>query len=541
MDEKQKNEEVEEIKKKIDRFYDTVAKDESDWVANITYMPTVTFTPEEAMSGYQENDVYVIERYQDFEKKKENKIEDGPITRFEEKNKIQTLEDEEKEPENKTIKELYILLGSDYFKIATIDENGNIQFTEEYLQYVQNISPLFYDVISKQNGKPFDIVAQELEINKEISQEQSNENGGANTLAGKRAVTLNKEELEERSIERQQEAENGQNINPQNPQQKNGNRSLNDEQAKQVIAAKTGISLNELSACVSIKPTTMISDVDTFEDVTNTSGRYVNCFVTYANSQSKGTSRFAFWGITPDGNVEQIPGLEEREGVNTGKEVYAVNHDGSEVKIKQTNALFLSEKGDTGFSVTFGQYGGIEEMEIDYVRKDPSQNRYLATQIETSNQYAWTSKEVLEQNNEAKNSKDELQETLDKAEHQLGTTNSAIENKNGVVDKTNLDSIDTDPNTNQVINMETIIRLHDGTETTLYKEAENLNLSVSEYIDAYERAEGDCPASKVEQIRVQEQEREEERLREDRETPEEAALRRLREKQEREAMRKAMQ
>ena len=532
MDENEKNKEIEEIKQKIDIFYDAVAKDKSDWVANITYMPTVTFSAENAMCAYQENDVYVLERYQDLDKKKDsvNVIEDGPVTRFEKQSNIKTLEDETKEPENKTIKELYILLGSDYFKIGTIDENGNIQFTEEYLQYIKNLNPIAYDVVSKQNGKPLDIVEQELQINREADQENGIEKDGENKLKSRRAVSLSAEELEKRHEEREKEAEQGQ----KNNANVNGNRPLSDENARQVIAEKTGISVNELSACVSIKPETMISDVDTFADVTNTEGKYVNCFVTYASSQSKGTSRFAFWGITPDGNVEQIPGLEEREGVNTGKEVYAMNHDGSEVKIKQTNALFLSEGSETGFSLTIGQYG---EIETEYIRKDPTQNRYLATQIETSNQYAWTSREVLEQNNDAKTSKDELQETLDKAEHQLGTTNSAIDNKEGVVDKTNLQSIDTDPNTNEVINMDTIIRLHDGTETTLYKEAENLDLSVDEYIDAYERTEGDCPAAKVEQIRIEERERRAER---EIETPEEAAWRRLREKQERDAITKAM-
>ena len=511
-------EQYEEIKKMIDNFYEKVAKGEEDWLENVTYVESITFMPENARSVFQENEVFVIERMQEV-------IQDGPIARFENENQIS-----DQEKSQNTVRELYIAYGTKYLKMATI-ENGNIQFTPEYLEYVKNISPIVYDTIIKQNGKPFDIVREELQINQEKGEKQNRDDYTGII------VSLGKEELQKRNIEFLQDQKKQSQIWQELDEQEEYKPS-NDEQTKQMIAAKTGISPNELSACVTIDPKTMISDVESFEDVTNTKGKYTKCFVTHANSISKGTSRFAFWGVTPDGRVEQIEGLEERDGVNTGKEVYAMNYDGSEVKVKQTNALFMSEDRETGFSVTVGQYG---ELETEYVRKDPTQNRYLATQIETSNQYAWTRREVLEQNNEAKTNKDDLTETLDNVEHQVGSTNSVLDNKEGVATETNLASIDTNPNTNKAINVDTVIRLHDDTETTLAKEAQNLGMSLEDYKREYEQTKGDCPAAKVEIIRINEKEKDMERKREERETPEDEYWRKQKELEEREKMRKAME
>lgn len=101
------------------------------------------------------------------------------------------------------------------------------------------------------------------------------------------------------------------------------------------------MSEGDLSSCSEISPTQKITNEKSFEDITNMKDKYTKVFVVNSDSNSRGTSRFAFWGLRKDGEVEQIPGLEERDGVNTGKEICAINRDGSEVTKKQTKFIRL--------------------------------------------------------------------------------------------------------------------------------------------------------------------------------------------------------
>ena len=77
------------------------------------------------------------------------------------------------------------------------------------------------------------------------------------------------------------------------------------------------------------------------------------------------------------------------------------------------------------------------------------------------------------------------------------------------------------------------ITLHSGETTTLRKEAEKHDMTIEQYCDRFELAEGDCPSEKIETVReeeTEEQDIDESEKREDkgeRPTPEEEALDRL--------------
>ena len=179
---------------------------------------------------------------------------------------------------------------------------------------MQNINDLVFDTVKKQNGK-------ELELDEKLMLE---------------APKMDKKELSNLELEKEKE-------------EKAKEDARDDEVQIEKIAQKSGLSPEELSSCSQISPTQKVTDNKTFEDITHTNGQYSKVFVVNADSRSKGTSRFAFWGVKQDGEIEQIPGLEERDGVNTGKEICSINRDGSEVTKKQTAALFSLDGKEEGF------------------------------------------------------------------------------------------------------------------------------------------------------------------------------------------------
>ena len=380
--------------------------------------------------------------------------------------------------------ELYMQNNEGYLKIGDLTPKG-IVFSAEYLEYMKNINDLVFDTVKKQNGK-------ELELDEKLMLE---------------APKMDKKELSDLELEKEKE-------------EKAKEDARDDEVQIEKIAQKSGLSPEELSSCSQISPTQKVTDNKTFEDITHTNGQYSKVFVVNADSRSKGTSRFAFWGVKQDGEIEQIPGLEERDGVNTGKEICSINRDGSEVTKKQTAALFSLDGKEEGFSLTVGQYGIIE---TDYVRRVPEQgNKPIAIPVETSNQIYPTTKQVRKFMDERTTNKENLKQVTDAANHQLDDRGE----EEAEVETTNLSQI-TRTVENEVIDPDEIITLPNGVQTTIAQEAEALNLSMDEYIEKFEQIDGECISNKVELIRLEKELNDiEERSREERKTPEEEAIER---------------
>ena len=370
------------------------------------------------------------------------------------------------------------------FLVKKMVPEGNEQVQTLEL-YMQNINDLVFDTVKKQNGK-------ELELDEKLMLE---------------APKMDKKELSDLELEKEKE-------------EKAKEDARDDEVQIEKIAQKSGLSPEELSSCSQISPTQKVTDNKTFEDITHTNGQYSKVFVVNADSRSKGTSRFAFWGVKQDGEIEQIPGLEERDGVNTGKEICSINRDGSEVTKKQTAALFSLDGKEEGFSLTVGQYGIIE---TDYVRRVPEQgNKPIAIPVETSNQIYPTTKQVRKFMDERITNKENLKQVTDAANHQLDDRGE----EEAEVETTNLSQI-TRTVENEVIDPDEIITLPNGVQTTIAQEAETLNLSMDEYIEKFEQIDGDCISNKVELIRLEKELNDiEERAREERKTPEEEAIER---------------
>ena len=327
-----------------------------------------------------------------------------------------------------------------------------------------------YQTLILQQGKQYEISEAFIDLTKDGQELQLN------------PMEMSKEEIEKQMQERV--GLQGQEKLTEQDLEKQKQETKSEEQAIEEIAIKTGMSIEDIKSCASLDPKEKITDSQSFEDITNTVGKYVKVLPIASNSKTQGTSRFVFYGITPKGEVEQVPGFEERDGVNTGKEIYSMNRDGSVVKEKQTSALFMLRNGEEGFSVTIGQYGMIE---VDYIRKDPTQNKFIGLTLNTYSEKP-TTREVQEFMNDARTTDEELTEIIEKTEHQLDEHGS---------ETTLLQNIDDNPNNDKAIDIDEEIEMHDGTVTTLRQEAEKYNMSPEDYIKYFEAARGDCTSDKI--------------------------------------------
>lgn len=372
-----------------------------------------------------------------------------------------------------------ILLYQDGMPIAMIDENSNIKFSSEYLKQMKALNPSIYVLLASMNGKHY-----ELPKIQEVSEKLPN----INSKQEVEDFQLSKEELENAK----QNEIIGQGIKEENTQEVNIEQEpKNEEESMEQIAKQAGITKDDIKSCSTIDPHERITDQKSFEDIANVTGKYSKIFVVSANSQTRGNSLYSFWGMTQDGKMEPVQGLEERQGVNTGKSIYSINRDGSQVKEQQTSALFTMPNQREGFSVTIGQYGIIETT---YIRRSPTENKYIGSTVNSSTQKP-TTREVQEFMNDSRTTDAELKETIDKTEHQLGETT-----------ETKLRNVDDNPNNDVEIDMDQEITLHDGTTTTLAKEAEALNIAPDEYKKQFAEREADCYADKVELIREEQAE-----------------------------------
>ena len=390
-----------------------------------------------------------------------------------------------------------ILLYQNGTPIAMIDENSNIKFSGEYLKQMKALNPSIYSLLASMNGKHYEL-PQIQEVGEKLPD--------INSKQEVEDFKLSKKELE---FARQNEII-GQGIKEENTQEVNNEQEpKNDEESMEQIAKQAGITKDDIKSCSTIDPHERITDQKSFEDIANVTGKYSKIFVVSANSQTRGNSLYSFWGMTQDGKMESVQGLEERQGVNTGKSIYSINRDGSQVKEQQTSALFTMPNQREGFSVTIGQYGIIETT---YIRRSPTENKYIGSTVNSSTQKP-TTREVQEFMNDSRTTDAELKKTIDKTEHQLGETS-----------ETKLRNVDDNPNNDVEIDMDQEITLHDGTTTTLAKEAEALNIAPDEYKKQFVEREADCYADKVELIR---EEQAEEQAKERAEEHEERAERSL--------------
>lgn len=395
---------------------------------------------------------------------------------------------------NEKEKNLYKLYNNS-IEIAEIDENGKIIFSSEYIEWLEQIDKRFSEIAKNANEK------ESLDLNNELTEEDR--------------------EYKEDEIKELESEENKEITEQQKEQEKE--EPENKEQEMQQIAEATGNKVENIKSYSKIKPTQYLTDKDTFEEIANVKGQYSDIYIVNANENMGKNHKFAFIGRNQDGELEYIEGLETKGTTTTDRQIYSINRDGSKVEEKQVTEMFTTSDPNKMFSAKIGNYGIIE---VDYLRKSPTENKFVGSQVETQTERPTTA-EVKQFMNEARTTKSELDESIDKTEKQIEENESRT---------TRLENIDDNPNNDRAIDVTEVVELDDGTKTTIMDEAKNQNKKLDDYIKEIEETPESGMAEKIESIRAKELEKntkeEPEALhdREDRgerETPEEAALRRL--------------
>ena len=160
-------------------------------------------------------------------------------------------------------------------------ENGIITFTPEYLQMIEKISPLMYQTLILQQGKQYEISEAFIDLTKDGQEMQIN------------PMEMSKEDIEKAMQDRiglqGQEGVNEQDLEEQKQEPKD------EEQAIEEIAIKTGMSIEDIKSCASLDPKEKITDSQSFEDITNTVGKYVKVLPIASNSKTQGTCRTSAW------------------------------------------------------------------------------------------------------------------------------------------------------------------------------------------------------------------------------------------------------
>ena len=368
-------------------------------------------------------------------------------------------------------KVMYSIYDENQMEIATVDENGTIKFTdyalEKYEQMLTktDLEKSMLDRIKQADGK--------ARFEEPVEQQEKD-------------VTRSKTELEEEEQKRTEQED-----------QKEQKTAQTKEEEIQKIAQKTGMDPKDINNCSTIKPTQKITDQDTFEEIANVQGKYTNVYVVNANKETDKNKRFAFVGITPEGEVEYLDNLETTGTMQTNVDIYSINRDGSSIQEKQTREMFkVKNSSDKSFTVTSGQYGILE---VDYVRKDPNEEKFIGSIVETEHERPST-EQVKKFMNERRNNKYEIGEAIEKTEEQIGGEKS---DKDGELESgtTQLENIDKDDSNDKATNVDEAITLHSGETTTLRKEAEKYDMTIEQYCDRFELVEGDCPSEKIETVR----------------------------------------
>lgn len=353
---------------------------------------------------------------------------------------------------------IYRIYDEDNNLIATVDKEGNVLFSPEYLG---NIDERYLETLDLEDA--------EFELPEEL---------------GKDDIVLNSEELEmeenKKRLDDVSKVIGSNNIN-----------SYSEMKTDQTPAFEKVTNKQELD------PNTRVTQTETLADMIPEIKEkgIVKIGVVYSDHSKGQNGRFSFVGLDKDGQIHNIDSLENTQGTTTGQTVTSINsRDGSVVEEEQVAGLVRingrnSLNGqEEMLSVKVGQYGILE---VDYVRADLSEdkgNRYLSAPIETRN-IRPTTREVREFMDKSKNVN--IEDELKRSEAEI--------DRDGETKVYNMD----DTASNDVLTADDVIVLEDGSKTTLRKEAAKAKVSVEDFVRRYNARTGKTPDEKIDDIQAE--------------------------------------
>ena len=353
---------------------------------------------------------------------------------------------------------IYRIYDADNNLVATVDEEGNVLFSPEYLE---NIDERYLETLDLEDA--------EFELPEEL---------------GKDNIVLNSEELEmeenKKRLDDVSKVIGSNNIN-----------SYSEMKTDQTPAFEKVTNKQELD------PNTRVTQTETLADMIPELREkgIVKIGVVYSEHSKGQNGRFSFVGLDKEGQIHNIDSLENTQGTTTGQTVTSINsRDGSVVEEEQVAGLVRingrnSLNGqEEMLSVKVGQYGILE---VDYVRADLSkdkEDRYLSAPIETRN-IRPTTREVREFMDKSKNV--DIEDELKRSEAEI--------DRDGETKVYNMD----DTASNDVLTADDVIVLEDGSKTTLRKEAAKAKVSVEDFVRRYNARTGKTPDEKIDDIQAE--------------------------------------
>ena len=372
--------------------------------------------------------------------------------------KLKDKEDKIRDENEQKEKIIYEIRDEDNNLIASVNELGEIQFEEAYLESLREINEGYFDSLTLDEA--------EFELPEELNKED---------------LVLNKEEIEEKQSQKRigdiSKVIKSKEIN-----------SYSEMKTDQTPVFDKVVNKQE------IDPNAKVTQGETLADMIPEIKQkgIVKVGVVYSDHSKGQNGRFSFVGIDKDGQIQTIDSLQNTQGATTGQTITSINsRDGSVVEQEQVSGLVKIGGRSTAngqeemLSVRVGQYGILE---VDYVRADLSRDkdeRYLSAPIETKNQRP-TTKEVREVMDKNRNT--EIEGELERADEEI--------ERDGDAELRNID----DTASNDELTPDEIIVLENGEETTLRKEAEKAKISPEEFTKRYNERGGKTPDEKINSI-----------------------------------------
>lgn len=372
--------------------------------------------------------------------------------------KLKDKEDKIRDENEQKEKIIYEIRDEDNNLIASVNELGEIQFEEAYLESLREINEGYFDSLTLDEA--------EFELPEELNKED---------------LVLNKEEIEEKQSQKRigdiSKVIKSKEINSYSEMKTDQTPVFDKVVNKQEIDSNAKVTQGETLA-------DMIPEIK--------QKGIVKVGVVYSDHSKGQNGRFSFVGIDKDGQIQTIDSLQNTQGATTGQTITSINsRDGSVVEQEQVSGLVKIGGRSTAngqeemLSVRVGQYGILE---VDYVRADLSRDkdeRYLSAPIETKNQRP-TTKEVREVMDKNRNT--EIEGELERADEEI--------ERDGDAELRNID----DTASNDELTPDEIIVLENGEETTLRKEAEKAKISPEEFTKRYNERGGKTPDEKIDSI-----------------------------------------
>ena len=257
----------------------------------------------------------------------------------------------------------------------------------------------------------------------------------------------------------------------------------NEDQDLANIANGAGLSFNSIKFSTKIDPKEPVAEGRSFEGEMGIEGEYKTIYATVIN----GT--FAFYGIKKETGEPEV--ISNCSPTTQGERNIPLMDETGDIEKKQVRAIF---KVDRARAFALNIEPGSGKMNVYYCARGDQENEYFGKSIGTDKQTRSIGAVDRFMGVEVMGQADNRYDTVNEAYEQLEETSS-----------TNRTLIDENE-ANDVIyyDVDEPIKMHDGTQTTIAKEAQNTEKfenNLQGYITELEDAEGKCLSEKIESMR----------------------------------------